>query len=348
MKKKLRVALCSFGMSGRVFHAPLIEALPQFELSTVLERHRNESKERYPHAKIVRKYEEVLGEEAIDLIVVNTPDHLHFEMAKQALDAQKHVLIEKPFTQTAAQARELIDQARKNNLILSVFQNRRWDSDFLTVKKVLAEKLLGRLVEFESHFDRFRNFVRPDSWKEQAGNGTGTLYNLGSHLIDQALVLFGKPQAVLADLRKARTGTQVDDQISLQLLYSEVKVSLKSSYLVREAQPRFILHGTHGSFVKYGLDPQEAALSRGKMPNTPGWGAEAESLWGTLNTEINGLHLRGKIETIAGNYKDLYENLFLAITQGKELAVKPEEPLLGIKIIQAAQQSYHEKKWIWI
>jgi predicted dehydrogenase len=194
------------------------------------------------------------------------------------------------------------------------------------------------VVEYIAHFDRFRNFIR-DSWKEQASLKASTLYNLGSHLIDQALILFGMPEAVYADIRKQRTGSQVDDLFDLNLYYPEIKVSLKSSYLVREQGPRFMLHGTEGSYVKYGIDPQEAALTLGRYPDEPDWGKEDEKFWGILNTDMNGLHYRGTIETLPGCYPGFYDELYETISSGKELSVKPQESLNGIRIIKAAYES---------
>ncbi len=243
----------------------------------------------------------LFSDPAIDLVLVNTPDHTHYDFARRALEAGKHVVVEKPFVLDVKEGEALIELASKKKKVLTVFQNRRWEGDFLTVRSIIDQKMLGRLVEYEAHFDRFRNFIR-DSWKEKADNNTGTLYNLGSHLIDQALVLFGMPSGVYADIRKQRTGSQVDDLFDLSLYYPDVKVTLKGSYLVREQGPRFLVHGTEGSFVKYGADPQEEALNEGRFPDEPGWGTEPEDKWGILNTSIGGLHFRGKIETVAGCY----------------------------------------------
>ncbi len=274
----------------------------------------------------------------IDLVLVNTPDDSHFEYAKAALEAGKHVVVEKPFIHEVAEGEELIKLAVQNNKILTVFQSRRWEGDFLTIKNILENKFLGRLVEYEAHFDRFRNFIR-DSWKENPAFKTSTLYNLGSHLIDQALVLFGMPEAVFADIRKQRTGSLVDDLFELILYYPGLKVTLKSSYLVREPGPRYLLHGTEGSYIKYGIDPQEEALTNGHMPDEPDWGKEPEANWGILNTNLNGIHYRGPVETFPGCYQDFYNRLYESIAEGKELAVKPEESLNGLRIIKAAYES---------
>ncbi len=336
--------LASFGMSGKVFHAPLLHHHPQFRMKKIVERTKNEASLLYPNITTVKTFDELLVDNEIELVIVNTPDHTHFDLASRALEAGKHVIVEKPFTQTVEQGEALINLAYKKNLHLSVFQNRRWDNDFLTVKEVIKQGLLGRLVEFESHFDRYRNFIQPGTWKEDASTGTGTLFNLGSHMIDQALCLFGMPEALHADVRILRTNGNVDDSYDLKLYYSDVKVTLKGSYLVREAGPRYTLHGTLGSFLKYGIDPQEEALKAEKSLNDPNWGRDDESKWGLLNTEINGLHYSGKIETIPGNYLAFYDSIYKTIRHSAPLEVIAEDALNNIKLINAALISNKTKE----
>lgn len=346
MNKPIITALASYGMSGEVFHAPLLMSNPNFKLTSVLERHHNRSQKRYPKITVVKNYDDLLKNPDIELIIVNTPDHLHAEMAEQALWAGKHVVVEKPFTISSQKAEKLCEIADQQKCVLSVFQNRRWDSDFLTIQKVMQSEVLGRIVEFESHFDRYRNFIKPDTWKEDADSGTGTIYNLGSHLIDQALVLFGMPRAVNAELRTLRSGGQVDDSIDIRLSYQDVKVSLKASYLSREKLPRFTIHGTAGSFLKYGFDPQEEALKNAFMPNDPNWGQEPPDIWGLLNSDVNGLHLVGEVESLAGNYPAYYENIYAAIRQDDPLAVTAQQATSVIRIIEAAKQSSQEERSI--
>lgn len=328
--------LASYGMSGKVFHAPLLHYHPKFQMKKILERSKNEASLLYPYIESVKTFEELLNDPDIELVVVNTPDNTHFEFTLNALEAGKHVIVEKPFTQTVEQGEKLINLAAKKNLHLSVFQNRRWDGDFLTVKEVVSKGLLGRLVEYESHFDRYRNFIQPGTWKEDASTGTGTLFNLGSHMIDQALCLFGMPDAIHADVRILRTGGKVDDSYDLKLYYSSVKVTLKGSYLVREAGPRYTLHGTLGSFLKFGIDPQEEDLKAGKKLTDINWGKEDEKYWGLINTEVEGLHFNGKIETIQGNYLAYYDSIYNSLRKSIPLEVKAEEALNNIKLINAA------------
>ncbi len=339
MSQTINVALASYGMSGEIFHAPLIAAHPHFQLTTVLERHREKSKERYPEVTVVKNYEALLNDPAIDLIVVNTPNPLHFEMCQKALEADKHLIVEKPFTNTAEEADKLIQLAKEKNRVLTVFQNRRWDSDFLTVQKVVNSNLLGDLAEFEAHYDRYRNYVEADTWKEETGPGSGILYNLGSHMIDQALVLFGMPENITAKLGVQRKGGEVQDYYHLILGYEDLQVVLKSSYLVREQGPRYIIHGNLGTFLKYGLDTQEDALKAGITPGTEGWGKEPENQQGKINTEVKGMHITGRIATESGDYLLFYDNVYEAIRNQKPLAVKPEEARNVIRVIEGAIES---------
>ncbi len=336
--EKIGVGLASYGMSGQVFHAPLLHVHPGFEIFSILERSKNLAASRYPEARIVRDYEDLLRDDRIELLIVNTPDPLHFEMCRKALEAGKHVVVEKPFVKESKCGQDLIELAEKQGLVLSVFQNRRWDGDFLTVRKIIDDGLLGRLVEYEAHFDRFRNYIQEGTWKEDQGSGS-TVYNLGSHLIDQALVLFGKPEHVYADIRIMRTGSKVDDAFTILLGYPDIKVTLKASYLVKEAGPRFYLHGTQGSYLKHGLDPQEDALKDGKWPLGDDWGKEPESDWGILNTESGGEPYRGKFETLPGRYGDFYENIYRTMKEGTDPAVTASDANLVIRVIEAALES---------
>ena len=337
--KPIVTALCSFGMSGQVFHGPSLKVLPQYKIHKILERHKRISETHYPHAIIVTEFEKIIHDPEIELVIVNTPDYLHFDMAKQALEAGKHVVVEKPFVKKSEDAVELIEIARKKKVLLTVYQNRRLDGGFLTLQKILENNLLGRIVEYESHYDRYRNFIQEGSWKEDGDERTGVLFNLGSHIVDQALVLFGKPRAVSADLSVLRTGGRTTDQFNIRLHFDRFVAILRCSYLVREMGPQYIIHGTEGSFVKMGTDPQEEMLKVNRLPDEPGWGKEPPSDWGKLNTSINGIHFEGKIETIPGNYALFYTNLYHAIRAGEPLMVQPEEALMTIRVLEACLES---------
>ena len=343
MKNKINVGIASYGMLGMIFHAPLLHTHPGFEIKKILQRKGDTSGKRYGYINVAKSYKELLNDPDIKIIIVNTPDHTHYEFTKESLEAGKHVIVEKPFTLTVGEGEKLIKLAKEKKRILSVFHNRRWDGDFLTVKKVIEGKLLGKLVEYESHFDRYRNYIQ-NNWKEDPGCKSGTLYNLGSHTIDQALIIFGMPESVNADIRILRTGGKVDDSFDIRLGYPDIKVTVKGGYLVREEGPRYILHGTEGSFLKSGIDPQEEDLKQGHYPNEPGWGTEQEENWGLLNTNINGMHFKGIIETLPGAYPDYYTNIYDVIRNGKRLMVTPEEALNVIKIIEAAYKSSSLKR----
>ncbi|WP_423126801.1 Gfo/Idh/MocA family oxidoreductase [Gaoshiqia sp. Z1-71] len=348
MNKLINTALSSFGMSGMVFHGPILKVNPNFRICKILERSRNLSAPLYPEAVIVRDYDEILDDPEIELVVVNTPDEFHYRMCKQALEAGKHVVVEKPFTRTVEEANELIDLAKSKDLLLTVFQNRRWDGDFLTVKKVIEERQLGRLVEFESHFDRYRNFIQPGTWKETGDDRGGVLYNLGSHMVDQALVLFGMPQTVTAHLAIVREGGVVNDYYDIRLQYDGFAAILKCSYLARVPGPRYSLYGDLGTFRKWGIDPQEEALKAGRLPNEAGWGTESFADWGEMDTEHKGLHFREKVETIPGNYPVFYNNLYQALVNGAELLVKPEESRDCQLVLEACLQSHREKRTVML
>jgi len=341
----LNVGLIGFGLAGRVFHAPLIHANPHLRLTHIVQRQGNESEKKYPQAKVMRNADELCAEPNVDLVVVATPNPSHFELAAKALQAGKHVVVDKPFTITSADADELIALSRKMDRVLSVFQNRRWDGDFLTVRQILEQKRLGHLAEHESRFDRFRPALKSGAWREQAIPGSGVLFDLGSHLIDQAVVLFGRPQGIFADLRRQRDGAVAVDSFEVRLEYSALKVTLKAGSLVCEPSPRFVLYGTQGSYLKFGLDPQEEALKQGGSPAQPNWGAEPEEAWGAI-TQCDGNLMRAKYPTLAGCYPEYYTNVYRAIARKDELAVKPQEAREVIRLIELAQQSSLEKRML--
>ena len=340
-QRKIRTSLLSYGMSGEVFHGPLLEAHNGFEIVSVMQR--NPARPARHSYRVVHEYQDILQDENVELVVVNTPNESHYQYALQALEASKHVIVEKPFTVSVQEADELIQLAQQRKKMLTVFQNRRWDADFLTVRKVLEQGLLGKLVECEIHYDRYRNYIEANTWKEEAKAGTGILYNLGSHLIDQALVLFGMPRYVDARMGIQRPGGRVDDFFDIRLEYEGFLTILKSSYLVREQGPRFILHGTEGSFLKGGIDPQEQALKDKKVPGVPGWGAEEKQWWGKLNTTVNNEHIEGPYETVPGNYMSFYDNVYDVLVNGSSLAVKADEARNVILVIEACQESNRKR-----
>jgi scyllo-inositol 2-dehydrogenase (NADP+) len=349
MSRVIRVGLIGYGFAGRTFHAPVITAVPNLKLAKVVQRSGAEAKERYPLVEIVSDVQQLYLDDAIDLVVVTTPSTNHFEFARDALLAGKHVIVEKPFTTTTAEADELIALAREQGLILSVFHNRRWDGDFQTVLEVVGKGLLGRITEAEFRWDRYNPQANPDRWRDSSAPGTGIYYDLGVHFLDQALSLFGTPDTINADIRVVRNGAVADDYFDVSLNYhSGLKVKLKSSLLVREPGPRYVLNGTNGSFVKYGEDPQEKALIAGQSPLAPNYGNEPEQMWGTLNTSIDSLHYIGRIRTLQGSYASYFQNVYDAIVGNDELAVKPEQARMAIRLIELGLQSSREQRTIEI
>jgi scyllo-inositol 2-dehydrogenase (NADP+) len=344
MPQTIRVGLIGYGFAGKTFHAPVITAVPHLELAAVVERRGARSKERYPWVTVVDDVRALYEDDTIDLVVVTTPSTNHAEFVRDALLAGKHVVVEKPFTATVAEADDLIALAQRQGKALSVFHNRRWDGDFLTVREILRQELLGQLVECEMRWDGFSPVLRAGNWREGEGQGAGVWYDLGVHFLDQALCLFGAPQTIAADIRMQRPGAVAHDYFDVTLGYAgQLTVRLRSSRFVRERSPRYALHGTRGSFVKYGTDPQEAALIAGQSPaSTPGWGAEPRERWGVLNTSVGALHVEGAVETLPGAYQAYYQNIYDHLTGQVDLAVKPEQARMAIRLIELALQSQSE------
>lgn len=344
-QKKIRVGVVGFGISAKVFHLPFITTLPEhYELVSILQRKGDEAKAQFPQAKIVRTIEEMVNDPEIDLIVITTPNDTHFPYSKMALDAGKHVVLEKPFTNTLEEGKQLVDIAAKSGKVLSVYQNRRYVSDFRTIKALLDNDLLGDIHEFEAHYDRYRAEERPTAWREAPLPGSGILYDLGAHIIDQALYFFGLPRFITVDIRLQRPHARVDDYFNIWLDYGFNKVILHAGMLFREQGPRYMIHGTRGSFIKYGEDPQEARLRAGELPEGEEWGKEPEDIYGLLHTEVDGKIIKEKYPSLKGSYADYYLDLYDTIVNGKPVKQKPEHGYNTIRIIQLAIQSNAEKR----
>lgn len=343
----INTAVCSFGLSGKVFHAPFLSIHPGFSFYAVWERSKDLAKEKYPEVNIYRNYDDLLADEKVELVIVNTPSYTHFDYAKQSLIAGKNTIVEKPFTATVAQAEELLQLSTEKNKLLSVFQNRRYDSDFKTVKKVIDDGLLGEILEAEIHYDRYNPVLSPKAHKETPGPAVGVVYDLASHLTDQALCLFGMPEAVFADIFSMRQDSRVDDYLEILLYYPSSRVRLRSTYFAREPQG-FIIHGRKGSFIKSRADIQEPTLQVGHIPDSKDWGMEPESERGLLHTEKDGKIIREHIPTLPGNYKEYYDGIYNALVNHAPLPVSAQDGVNVIKIIEAAYQSNKEKKLIRI
>lgn len=304
-----------------------------------MERHKTESESVYPYVQVVDDYNELLKDTEIELIVVCTPNTLHFAMVQESLKAGKHVVVEKPFTPTSNEADELIKLAKSVNRKIFVYQNRRWDGDFITISKVLKSGMLGNIEEYEAHFDRYKPEINPYAWRDFPEPGAGILYDLGSHIIDQALCLFGKPISVLADIQSQREESEVDDYFRLQMKYKSLNVILTAGMLVEDLGPRYVIHGVLGSYVKFGIDPQEEALQEGQMPEGEDWGAENPENWGMITIDYQDLNIDGSIETEHGNYMGFYDNVYDVLRNDGTVAVKPKDARNVIRIIELAFES---------
>ncbi len=346
MQSPISTGIIGFGASGKYFHAPFIHAHPGYNLSAVVERSNNEAVKIYPEIRTLRSADELFNDPGIELVVITTPNDTHFDLAYAALQAGKHVIVEKPFTSTTFEASELIRIGRLKNKLVSVYQSRRFESDYLTVKEIIRSGKIGEIVEFESFFDRYRPNPNPKTWKETSRPGIGLLYDLGSHLVDQALDLFGLPVSVTADVRAFRANSQVDDYFMIRLDYTSHIAVLKASSFVMKEGPRYQIHGKKGSFIKYGIDEQEELLKLGHTPDESDWGVEKEINWGKLYTLDND-HVREEVvRSEHGTYMNFYENIFQAIRNQAELIVKPEQIYLVIRVLELALESNSQKRSI--
>jgi len=341
------VGLIGFGLAGRSFHAPVIRAVPGLRLAAILQRSGNEAAERYPDVHIVRTLDELLAIKEIRLVVIATPNDSHFPLAKQCLAGGRDVLVDKPFTTTLEEAIALVQFAKQQGRLLTVYQNRRYDGDFQAIVQLAASGALGRIVRFESNYDRFRPQLRPGAWRERYGPGTGIFFDIAPHLIDHALSLFGSPEALTADIRMERDGAVADDAFDLAFHYPRgLRADLRSSILAAVTRPRFLLHGTQGAFVKQSFDPQENNLRRGYIPTDTAWGAEPEENWGLLTLSENGTLTQRRVPSANCDYRDFYANLRDAILGKAKLAVTPEWALDVMRLLELARKSSNERRTI--
>ena len=340
----LNVGLVGFGFAAKTFHAPVIRAVDGLRLTTIVQRHGGGAPDPgYAGVEFVRSVDDLLSR-AVDLVVIATPNTSHHPIARQCLLAGRHVVIDKPFTTTVAEADELVRLGKAKRRVLSAYQNRRYVGDFVTLRNLLAEGVLGRVTTFESHFDRFRPELRPGSWREQAQPGSGLWFDLGSHLLDQALVLFGNPQAISADIRIERPGAAADDAFDVTLHYPHLRALVRASMLTASPGPTFAVYGTEGSFIKYGLDSQEAALKSGRTPDESNWDQEPAEMYGQLTTPEG----TRTVATIPSSFTHYYENVRDAILGKAQLAVTPEQALnvmRGLELAVASSQKRCVQPW---
>lgn len=348
----VKVGLCAFGMSGKVFHTPFLKEHPGFFISAIVERSKEESKEKYPEAEIYRSVEEMLENADIELVVVNAPVQTHFEYAKKALEAGKNVVVEKPFTVNVAEAEELAKLAEEKKLFVSVYQNRRFDRDYLQVQKIINEGKLGNIKEAEIRFDRFRTEPSGKAHKENPeAVGSGSLHDLGSHLVDQAVQYFGFPEKLFADVFSMKGKEFANDYFEIILFYpNDLRVRLKSSVFTKEAHFAYAIHGEKGSFLQERTDHQENELVAGAIPE---YGEE----WTKLLTETDGIlnYLNENKETERiltssepGNYMNYYQQIYEFIVFGYALPSPAEEIIKNMKIIDAAVESAKQEKVIYL
>lgn len=341
MSEKIRVGLVGYGFASKTFHAPLIAGTAELELAAVSSSDAAKVHADWPSVDVVAEAQTLFDDPSLQLIVIPTPNDTHFPLAKAALNAGKHVVVDKPFTVTLSQARELDALAKAKGLMLSVFHNRRWDSDFLTLQGLINEGRLGEVRYFESHFDRFRPEVR-QRWREQKGAGSGIWFDLGPHLIDQALQLFGPPVSIYVDLAELRPGAQTTDYFHAILTYPQRRVVLHGSMLVAAESARYQVHGTLGSFVKYGLDPQEDRLKAGERPPQENWGYDMRD--GTL-TLADGEGVKEEtLLSVPGNYPAYYAAIRDAINGSGKNPVSAEEAIQVMELIELGLQSAEKRQ----
>ncbi|MCC8408812.1 Gfo/Idh/MocA family oxidoreductase [Mucilaginibacter sp. UR6-1] len=338
MSSPIVAGLMAFGMSGRVFHAPFLNTSENFRLKAVVERNQKKAQEYYPDIISYNAIDELLNDREIELVVINTPNYTHYDLAKRALNAGKHVLLEKPAAATTAEVKEMFDLAHSKGLNLLVYQNRRWDSGFLSVKEVIESGRLGDLIEVHFRFDRYRAAIGPKTFKESKDMvANGISYDLGPHLLDNAIALFGRPLSWHKTTGSYRKGSQVDDYINLHLKYpNQVNVYLTAGLLIAEHLPAFVVHGTLGSFVKPRTDVQEDQLNAGMMPTDAAYGIEPDGSEGKLVTfDENGDKLTEMVPSKKGDYKNLFKAVYHTIRDGALFPVTEEHIAWQIEILEA-------------
>jgi scyllo-inositol 2-dehydrogenase (NADP+) len=344
----VRVGLIGFGLAGQAFHAAVIRGVRGMELACILERRGTKAHEKYPDARVARTLDELLSDRSIQLCVIATPNDSHYELTRACLLAGRDVVVDKPFAPTLRESEGLVRLAAERGRLITVYQDRRWDGDFQTVQKIVASGALGKIVEYECRYDRFRLEPKPNAWRERASQpAAGVLFDLGPHVIDQALILFGEPLSITASAFCQRETSQVDDAFDVCFEYPNLRAMLRARIIAFAPGPHFLIHGTKGSFVKYGMDPQEPLLRGENAPQGfdwgPDWGADPEELWGTLSLVGEPSE---KVKTDRGDYRGFYENVRDAIEKKSPLAVTPEQALRTMRAIILAHKSSREKRTV--
>lgn len=340
----IKTALLSYGMSGKVFHAPFLHLHDGFELIGSWERSKKLIQQDYSYVQSFSSIEDILKDASIELVIVNTPTYTHYEYCKQVLEAGKHAVVEKAFVATTEEAVELHELAKSKGLKLCVFQNRRWDSDFKTVKRVLDSGVLGEIVEARIAFDRWRPELSPKAHKEKPSPGAGIIKDLGAHVIDQALTLFGMPVSVLADVGITREHSEVDDYFDILLKYEKTRVHVHGGYFFKEELPGFVLNGTRGTMHKSRADVQEDQLKAGMKPDDAQYGLEPDAMRGLVHIDKNGEDQRELLITEKGDYMDFHQGVYDAIRNEQREPVSSEEGINVMRVIVAAFESAEQGK----
>jgi len=344
----LNVALCSFGMSGKVFHAPLISAEPGLHLHSILQRNSESALKDYPQVSIAKNLDDILHDQDIDIVVVNTPNEFHYPMAKAVLEANKHLVVEKPFVLDLQQGQKLIALAQKQQRQLAVFHNKRLETDHLTLEKIIHSQQLGRIVEVEWHYDRYRKIITHKRWKEDNLPGAGTWFDLGVHMLDSVLCLFGKPQAVQADMRSLRQVDGATDYFNVYLHYADMRVLLRSNTFVSAKGATVSVHGDKGSFLKFGQDVQEQQLQNGILPGHQQWAQHQNDNYGLLHLQTESGNHGSRIESVNGCYENFYRNLVDCICGNAPLQFTGQQALLAIEILLAAEESHKTQRTLYL
>lgn len=337
MKTEIITGIMAYGMSGKVFHAPFIDKHPGFKLHAVTERTQKKAAADYPGIISYDTIEDLIADEQIELIIINTPNYTHYDYAQKSLKAGKHILVEKPFTATSAEAKELFKLAESLGKKIFVYHNRRWDSDCTSIQKVVEGGQLGQINEVHYRFDRYRKAIGPKTFKEEPHPASGLLYDLGPHLLDQAISLFGKPSSFYKVLGKHRPGTKVDDYFMIHLAYpNDLNIFLTSSLLVADPQKAFVLHGSAGSFVKGRSDVQEEQLLKGMKLSDPAYGIEPANSKGRLTIiDEQGNPGSTYIDSEKGNYIGLFEAVYQSIVNDVPYPVTEEQIIAQLEILEA-------------
>ncbi|GIO02794.1 scyllo-inositol 2-dehydrogenase (NADP(+)) [Brevibacillus halotolerans] len=345
--QKIGVGIVGYGPSATTFHVPFLQASGHYEIVAVLSSKPEKVRADLGDVQVASQLHELLQNPKVELVIITTPTSLHYEMVKEAIQAKVHIVVEKPFVVTTREADELIELNKLTGKVLSVYQNRRWDNDFLTIQRLYQEGRLGEIYHFESHYDRYRPEVR-DRWRENAGPGSGILYDLGSHLLDQAIMMFGMPKAVTADVQAQRPEAKTDDYFHVILHYDRLRAILHAGMLTVQPGPRFQVHGDKGSYMKFGFDVQEGAIRDNQPLNAPNWGQEEKEWYGELTTMVEGKPVTEKIVSERGTYHRYYDQLYEAIRLGKHVPVHAEQARMNIFLIEAAFKSSREGRTIYI